>query len=236
MKKAGIGARVTFEAHVAHLQEVGLITIRQIVGEHEGNEYTVFLPEEVSMPSQTSQSSQTSMTSLTRQAQEVVGLVGLESSQTSHTLSVDSEATYGEPKTSFKTKDLNTDDEPLAELAAVFSQVSRELTGKGLSANERVKWRELGELLSCELRIAAARTGTVSSVPAFLTEHLRRRLWKKDKAQLEAESKEGAGKTEAEQEIDASKCLDCGGSGWYYPDGPERGVAKCRHAQLKPAK
>jgi hypothetical protein len=69
-------------------------------------------------------------------------------------------------------------------------------------------------------------------VPAFLTEHLRRRLWKKDKAQLE---KEAQAAPAPRQGIDASKCLDCGGSGWWYPDGVERGVAKCKHQSL-PAK
>ena len=33
--------------------------------------------------------------------------------------------------------------------------------------------------------------------------------------------------------VDATKCPDCGGSGFWYPEGPERGVAKCRHAKLE---
>ncbi|MBA3712180.1 MAG: replication protein [Pyrinomonadaceae bacterium] len=32
--------------------------------------------------------------------------------------------------------------------------------------------------------------------------------------------------------IDTSACPDCGGTGMYYPDGPGRGVAKCRHVNL----
>jgi hypothetical protein len=35
---------------------------------------------------------------------------------------------------------------------------------------------ELAELLVMELEVASARTTSVSDVPAFLTEHLRRRL------------------------------------------------------------
>jgi hypothetical protein len=31
---------------------------------------------------------------------------------------------------------------------------------------------------------------------------------------------------------DASACPDCGGSGFWYPDGEGKGVAKCKHAQL----
>jgi hypothetical protein len=33
-------------------------------------------------------------------------------------------------------------------------------------------------------------------------------------------------------DIDASQCLDCKGSGFYYPNGPSSGVAKCRHEKL----
>lgn len=33
--------------------------------------------------------------------------------------------------------------------------------------------------------------------------------------------------------VDASRCPDCKGSGWWYPKGEEDGVAKCKHEQLK---
>jgi hypothetical protein len=32
--------------------------------------------------------------------------------------------------------------------------------------------------------------------------------------------------------VDVSKCPDCKGSGFYYPDGPGGGVAKCKHESL----
>jgi hypothetical protein len=32
--------------------------------------------------------------------------------------------------------------------------------------------------------------------------------------------------------IDISQCLECRGSGFYYPDGPNGGVAKCKHNKL----
>jgi hypothetical protein len=38
---------------------------------------------------------------------------------------------------------------------------------------------------------------------------------------------------EATQEVDASKCPDCKGSGFYYPEGPAGGVRKCRHMKPK---
>jgi hypothetical protein len=32
---------------------------------------------------------------------------------------------------------------------------------------------------------------------------------------------------------DASQCPDCNGTGFYYPQGTEGGVARCKHNQLK---
>jgi hypothetical protein len=33
-------------------------------------------------------------------------------------------------------------------------------------------------------------------------------------------------------QIDTSQCPDCKGSGFYYPNGPTGGVAKCKHEKL----
>jgi hypothetical protein len=33
-------------------------------------------------------------------------------------------------------------------------------------------------------------------------------------------------------QMDASQCPDCKGSGFYYPNGPTGGVAKCKHEKL----
>ena len=33
-------------------------------------------------------------------------------------------------------------------------------------------------------------------------------------------------------QVDTSQCPDCQGSGFYYPDGPNGGVAKCKHEKL----
>jgi hypothetical protein len=33
---------------------------------------------------------------------------------------------------------------------------------------------------------------------------------------------------------DFSQCPDCGGQGWYYPDGFEKGAKKCKHQRLHP--
>jgi hypothetical protein len=123
------------------------------------------------------------------------------------------------------------DDEAFAGLVRSLKLAAREVTGKDTSAAEGARWSELADLLVAELKIAAART-TVSSAPAFLAEHLRRRLWKKSREEVEREGRE-ASATPAAANVDARQCPDCGGSGWFYPSGQEQGVAKCKHAQLK---
>jgi hypothetical protein len=116
---------------------------------------------------------------------------------------------------------------------AVIKTTSKEITGKDLSLAESDRWKELAEVLMAELKIAAART-TVSSVPAFMAEHLRRRLWKIDKKQAQAEGRELPDEitTKPQSSVETSSCPDCGGSGWWYPEGESKGVAKCKHEKL----
>ncbi len=33
--------------------------------------------------------------------------------------------------------------------------------------------------------------------------------------------------------VEASQCPDCQGSGWWYPKGPEKGIARCKHERLR---
>ncbi|HYJ46478.1 MAG TPA: hypothetical protein VEV81_07675, partial [Pyrinomonadaceae bacterium] len=133
----------------------------------------------------------------------------------------------GELKTILKRQ--NTDDEaaPLA-LALALARAERELSGKVTS--DPSKWEDLADILVKELKLAAGRT-TVSSVPAFLAEHLRRRLWKKEKFQLETEAAEQQTSAPAKK-VDASKCPDCFGTSMWYPEGFEKGVARCTHSKL----
>jgi hypothetical protein len=130
-------------------------------------------------------------------------------------------------------KDQNIDDEAFAELVAAFKQTTFALTGKSPTAAEAEKWGELAAVLIAELRIAAGRT-TISSVPAFMAEHLRRRLWKMDKMQAQAEGRELPDQAAVGRSSVPSGqiCPDCSNSGWWYPDGPDKGVAKCKHTKL----
>jgi len=111
-------------------------------------------------------------------------------------------------------------------------QAVKDVTGKESIPAEAERWVELAELLITELKIAAGRTGSVSSVPAFLTEHLRRRLWKKEKQQLEEEGRPHVTHSETDVKADVSKCPDCFGTGMYYPEGFEKGVARCPHSKI----
>jgi hypothetical protein len=233
MKKAGIGSEVTLRKNLGRLRAAKLITESIVPGKHGGNEYEVFLPEEVGLTGTTpSTPSREGTDSNTRQIREPVE--PLESTGSRASLSDVISTDYEQDKTLLK--DLQTiddDDAALAGLIAELKATAKELTGKALSASESDRWRELAQVLMAELKIASART-TISSVPAFLAEHLRRRLWKIDKKQAYAEGRELPDDRTARQQnaVDASKCPDCGGSGWWYPEGESKGVAKCKHEKL----
>ena len=223
---SGLGSMVTVDAALEHLENVGLIAVRPAVGSLSGNEYEVFTPDEA----HTSTSSIASTPSATRITQKVDELDVLESSSTRTTQIVEKKGGLGQPNTSFKTKDINLDDEAFAEFAAAVRKTAMEITGKEPSKADAARWAEVAEVLMTELKIAAGRT-TISNVPAFLAEHLRRRLWKKEKRQIEAESAEQKASVPA-RNVDTSQCPDCFGTGMYYPEGFDKGVAKCPHSKL----
>lgn len=60
-------------------------------------------------------------------------------------------------------------------MISTLKQASQSVTGREPTQAEATRWSEVAELLAAELRSAAERTN-ISSVPAFLAEHLRRRL------------------------------------------------------------
>ena len=237
LRGAGFGSMGTVERCVDFLVEVGLLKVRSIVGEVEGNEYEVFTPEEVGpallgLPLSAGITHSTGSTGST--LNQVIPVVP-ETGSTGSTLSSNESEVSGGSKTSFKTEEQKLDDEALAQFAAAMKQAVLDVTGKGLTPADAQRWGELAQVLVTELKIAAGRT-TVSSVPAFLAEHLRRRLWKKDKHQLDREGKSEEEETQTPTaKGDASKCPDCFGVGMWYPEGFEKGVAKCRHEKLRAA-
>lgn len=115
-------------------------------------------------------------------------LVRLETRQTRQSLIGDSIDTYANPKTSFKT-DTNDDDEALTLFAKIVSESHRRIAGKSLLAHEKDKWGEVARVLVAELERASNRAGSISSVPAFLAEHLRRRFNQPERKDNETESR-----------------------------------------------
>jgi hypothetical protein len=231
-KWSGIKNVKTIAAHLRHLTTVGLIAHRWDTGSNDGSIYEVRLPEEVGSlrPPQTTQGG----LRVPEVASDRISGIPLGQDSASGGLSqiVDSQVPSGDSKTSFKTNTEKLDDEAFAPLVMRLREAVNKVTGKDPSASEAERWGELAGVLVAELEIAAART-TVSSVPSFLAEHLRRRLWKIDKKQARAEGRELPDeKAASTQGKDARACPDCGGSGFWYPDGYEKGVAKCKHEKL----
>jgi hypothetical protein len=220
---SGVKDVKTIKTHLNKLRKLGLVTWQTLKGEHEGSFYEVFLPEEVSpIPAQSQPEPGPNLKTDLDLAQKT-GWAGLPNLNDSQRLSATD-------KTSFKTKEGKLDDEALTVFAAAMKKAVRDITGKEPSAIEAERWGELADVLVTELKIAAGRT-TVSSVPSFLAEHLRRRLWKKDKRQMEAEAAQQ--KPADSLKIDASQCPDCFGTGMWYPGGFDKGVARCGHEKLK---
>ena len=238
MKKSGIGAKVTLEQNLRRLIAAGLVAMKTIGGIQGGNEYTVYLPEEA-IPS-TPPSTGASRPSTPSGGENLGVLATLESRSPSPGLSVDSKSRSVDSKTSFKTKEEKTDDDAAARsLLRPIQKVVKVMTGRELSATDNQNLTELGEIIAMEFQIAAART-TVNVPSAFLATHIRRRLFKKEKSQMleeqmleeqAASDMQAAGAGSFTQD-EVSKCPDCGGSSWWYPEGPEKGVAKCKHEKL----
>jgi hypothetical protein len=230
MSGAGM-TRHTYRAHLERLMHSGLIQVEEKAGEHGGNVFTVYTPDEIGVE----RGDRGDRGDRSDPCQKLPLVQGSEVDRGDRGLSLDNSTVSGESKTLIKTNTKN-DDEALAEFTRLVRDTAKEITGRELSKLEQDKWRELAELLMAELRIAAART-TVSSVPAFLTEHLRRRLWKMDKKQMGVEAKPAS--TDERPPIyseQAKDCPDCGGTGFYYPKGFDGGVARCKHERLTKGK
>jgi len=178
MRGSGIGSERTLLKNLNHLKSVGFIKVTEFDGQHGGNEYEVFLPEE------TQPTLPTPLTSATaRQShyapQKVESLPPVESNVGGVPQPKQNQEFNSDVKHRINTSTI-IDDESASAFSVViekFNTVSLELTGKDISMREKEKWESLADLLILELRTAAKRTGSVSSVPAFLTEILRRQFF-----------------------------------------------------------
>lgn len=232
MDWSGIKNVKTVETHMRYLVGVGLLERTGDNGDREGFSYSVRLPEELPTPTNTIYDPpQPTPTSTNTTQKTVVGgvqktvVVGVGQS-------IDNIDASELAKTSFKTEEENSDDDAGARrLAVKMAEAERELTGKVSTSDER--WEELAEVLVAELRIAAART-TVSNVPSFLAEHLRRRLWKVNRERVaDMSTEQESPVVPAFSQEERRKCPDCAGVGFWYPEGMDKGVAKCMHQKLK---
>jgi hypothetical protein len=214
---SGVRNRKTIDSHLRYLETYGLVVRKWELGNNDGYLYEIKLPEEIGLVDRGGQRGvrplDPSDPNLDRGGQRQVS----------------EESTISEEsKTSFKTNTERSDDDEAAPVLHALKNMIEDITGREASRGEYGKLVELFEVLTLEGKIAAART-TVSSVGPFLAEHLRRRLFKKNKQELAVETDQGE---PFQPSVDASKCPDCGGAGWYYPESKEKGIAKCKHVRL----
>jgi hypothetical protein len=180
---SGIRNVKTIAAHLRHLETVGLVLRGWDRGDNEGSVYEVRLPDGLRPPKTTQGGIRVPEVGLDQNSvlplDQISALGGL--SQL-----IENQSTSGEAKTFIKTSTEKDDDEAFAALVEKLKSASREVSGKEPSKADAERWAEVAELLVTELKVAASRT-TVTSAPAFLAEHLRRRLRKADARQIERE-------------------------------------------------
>ena len=184
---SGIRNAKTIDAHLRYFSALGLIVSQWERGQNDGAVYEVRLPEEttgltlsrgavnkVAPPHPTLPH----VTPLQGELPQNSGLPHDQNLGSPHpTQDTIISTTSGEPKTSFKTNTID-DDEciALSDLHSILAAAAQKLTGRAPKATEREQWAELACVIVAELNEAAARAGSVSSVPAFLSEHLRRKF------------------------------------------------------------
>ena len=175
MKGAGM-TRHTYRAHLQRLISAGLIHLEEKAGEHGGNLFTVYLPEEIGVKrgDRGHRGHKGDKGHRSETGQNLPVVQGSKLDRGDIGLSNDFANTYITPKTSLKTN--TNDDDAYSELNEILRTVTKELTGKASQATDKAKWAEVGRVLAEELKEAATRAESISSVPAFLAEHLRRRL------------------------------------------------------------
>lgn len=237
---SGIRNVKTIDSHLRYFSAIGLVISEWERGQNDGSLYEVLLPEETSglFVARTHGVTPPNpilhhVTPPDMESPQILGSPPLQNLGSPHLSDLSNlSTTYGDVKTDLKTKDHNTDDEAFAKLVARLKEVSREVTGKEPTSLDADRWQEVADVLAAELRIAAART-TVSNVPAFMAEHLRRRLWKIDKKQAQAEGRELPDQPGTTNTIPQGQtCPDCNNTGWWYPNGPDKGVTRCKHSNL----
>lgn len=177
MRGASIGSERTLLKNLSHLKSTGLLKITEFDGQHGGNEYEIFLPEESHPTPPTPPTADQAHHAL----QKVGTVPPVESDVSGVTQSTENTSTYSDAKTSFK-DNIKPDDDAHAHagfslMIERFNTVVKKLTGKKVTRRDMEGWGNLADLLILELEVAARHTENISSVPAFLTEVLRRKIF-----------------------------------------------------------
>lgn len=180
MNKAGIGSERTLLKNLTHLKSHGLIKITEYEGQHGGNEYEVFLPEELS-DSITQPTAPTPRTAHhAEQSPQKVGTLPPAQNEVSAVgLNVDVKAVYEKSKTIFKDLEYIDDESNIVEIIVLLNDAARRATGKDLTAKDFEALKEIIEIIISETDIARTRTQSVSVYMKLAAENLRRRLYAK---------------------------------------------------------
>jgi hypothetical protein len=173
MRGADINTEVTLRSNLNRLRTIGLVETTEMRGVHGGNEYTIYIPDEI-IPTTGSRPSRDSRPAIS--SQKLEGLEGLETRGGRVGVNLEIEDSSPDSNTLFKT---TTDDDDGTGLRCFVSEIEKaalELVRGPLpvTEQERERWIECGKTLAQELQKIGTRTGTVSSVPALLNAHLRR--------------------------------------------------------------
>ncbi len=174
----GIRNLKTLDNHIKYLMAIGLIIRHWELGSNEGSSYEVVLPEERthhSPPLPTTPHDSPPVTTTQKMGSGYTQKLG--SGGEGQTIEI--KGTYDFPKTLKTYDDEHT--HTLVEFNRVLVQAAQGIVGVELinSEQERLRWKEVGQILADELKFAAQRADAISSVPAFLATHLRRVLKKK---------------------------------------------------------
>jgi hypothetical protein len=180
---SGLGSMVTVDAAIEHLKNIGLLKVRPAVGSLVGNEYEIFTPEELELLP-TSSTRYTSISSTTSPTHKLDDLDVLDSGISSTTQTVENTVGYRSPNTFINTIDDDDTHTLLNYFSKTLLEAAHDVVGGKLTVTEqeRVLWNECACVLADELKAAAEHAETISSVPAFLAAHLRRRFARKTKA------------------------------------------------------
>lgn len=173
MRGADINTEVTLRSNLNRLRTIGLVETLEMRGVHGGNEYTVYIPDEIILTTE-SRPSRDSRSSIS--SQKIEGLEGLENRGGRGSLNVGFEEGLSVPNTLLKTTTDDDDGTGLLSFVKEIETAASELVRGPLpvTEQERERWIECGKTLAEELHKIGLRTGTVSSVPALLNAHLRR--------------------------------------------------------------